>query len=181
MHPTYGEQFAIREFEEELPSTEDGIRDFLASGAMKGRGEKDCGSYRGTLWGEHFAGDRRRARAALQDQRHRTKTAAKISEAFKQHREFANITLYLQNYGINSHYAMKLYEVYGADTIQAIEENPYQLVDDIFGIGFKKADKIAEKMGIAHDDRFQDPERDQVHIELFCRRGKYVPASGGAL
>ena len=41
------------------------------------------------------------------------KTAAKISEAFKQHREFANITLYLQNYGINSHYAMKLYEVYG--------------------------------------------------------------------
>lgn len=42
---------------------------------------------------------------------------------------------------------MKLYEVYGADTIQAIEENPYQLVDDIFGIGFKKADKIAGKNG----------------------------------
>ena len=49
MHPTYGEQFAIKEFEEELPSTEDGIRDFLASGAMKGGGE-NCGSYRGTLW-----------------------------------------------------------------------------------------------------------------------------------
>ena len=129
------------------PSTEDGIRDFLASGAMKGVGRKTAAAIverfgentlqvieedPGQLCGISGIGP---------------KTAAKISEAFKQHREFANITLYLQNYGINSHYAMKLYEVYGADTIQAIEENPYQLVDDIFGIGFKKADKISRKNG----------------------------------
>ena len=107
MHPTYGEQFAIREFEEELPSTEDGIRDFLASGAMKGVGRKTAAAIverfgentlqvieedPGQLCGISGIGP---------------KTAAKISEAFKQHREFANITLYLQNYGINSHYAMK--------------------------------------------------------------------------
>ena len=103
MHPTYGEQFAIKEFEEELPSTEDGIRDFLASGAMKGVGRKTAAAIverfgentlqvieedPGQLCGISGIGP---------------KTAAKISEAFKQHREFANITLYLQNYGINSH------------------------------------------------------------------------------
>ena len=171
MHPTYGEQFAIREFEEELPSTEDGIRDFLASGAMKGVGRKTAAAIverfgentlqvieedPGQLCGISGIGP---------------KTAAKISEAFKQHREFANITLYLQNYGINSHYAMKLYEVYGADTIQAIEENPYQLVDDIFGIGFKKADKIAEKMGIAHDDRFRIQSGIKFTLTYFAGEG----------
>ncbi len=50
---------------------------------------------------------------------------------------------------------LKLYQVYEGDTIKAVEENPYRLVDDVFGIGFRKADKIAAKMGIARDDDFR--------------------------
>ena len=81
--------------------------------------------------------------------------ATSVAEAYKAHREFAQITVYFQQYGISPGYAMKLYKVYGSDTIRAVEENPYQLVDDIFGIGFKKADAIAEKLGIAKDSEFR--------------------------
>lgn len=65
------------------------------------------------------------------------------------------MTLYLQQFGISVNYAVKLYQVYGSDTVSAIEENPYRMVRDVFGIGFKKADKIAEKMGVAADDEYR--------------------------
>ncbi len=154
-HPTYGEQFAIKQFEERMPSTEEGIRDFLTSGAMKGIGKKTAAAIV-----ERFGGDTLKV---IEEEPDRLcgisgighKTAAKISKAFKKHKEFANITLHLQKFGISSNYAMKLYEAYGPETIEAIEENPYRLVDDILGVSFKKADKIAEKIGIAHDDKFR--------------------------
>ena len=62
------------------------------------------------------------------------KTAERISLAFGKHREFASIVLYLQQFGINAEYAMKLYRVYGSGTIEAVKENPYRLVEDIFGV-----------------------------------------------
>src|SRR5665648_960048 len=83
------------------------------------------------------------------------KKADTIAAAYAIHREFAGVALYFQQYGISTNYAMKLYKVYGSDTIAAVQSNPYQLVDDIFGIGFKKADSIAEKMGIAKEDEFR--------------------------
>lgn len=175
-HPVYGEQFAIREWNEEMPSTRDGIREFLASGVMKGIGRKTA-----QLIVSHFG---EKTLEIISDAPERLteisgigpKTAAKIAESFKIHREFANITLYLQNYGINSNYAMKLYQVYGGDTITAVEENPYRLVDDIFGIGFKKADAIARKIGIAPDDEFRIASGIRFTLSYFAGEGStYLP------
>ena len=171
MHPTYGEQFSIKEFEEEMPSTEDGIREFLASGAMKGIGKKTASAIV-SKFGEKTLDIIEKYPERLSEVSGiGLKTAEKIAEAFNQHREFANITLYLQQFGINSNYAMKLYKVYGADTIDAVKENPYRLVEDIFGIGIKKADKIAEKMGVAHDDRFRIISGIKFTLSYFAGEG----------
>ena len=154
-HPTYGEQFAVSQFEEAMPSTEEAIEEFLASGVLKGIGKKTAAAMVQRFGEATFA--------IIEKEPHRLaeipgigeKKAEAVSEAFHSHREFAEITLYLQQYDIHALYAMKLYRVYGAGTIAAVEENPYRLAEDIFGIGFKKADKIAEKMGIAKDDEFR--------------------------
>lgn len=151
-HPTYGEQFAFSGFEEVMPSTEAGIEEFLASGVLKGIGKKTAALIVHRFGNETFDIIEKEPDRLTEISGIGEKKAKAVSEAFHSHREFAEITLYLQQFGINADYAMKLYRVYGSDTVAAVEENPYRLAEDIFGVGFKKADKIAEKMGIAKDD-----------------------------
>ncbi len=152
VHPSYGEQFSIIEHEEVMPSSEAGIEDFLASGVLKGIGKKTAASIVAKFGKDTFDIIENEPGRLTEISGIGAKKAEAVAEAFRGHREFAKITLYLQQYGIDANYAMKLYKVYGPDTITAIEDNPYQLVDDIFGVGFKKADRIARKMGIANDD-----------------------------
>lgn len=147
-HAAYGEQFAFTSYEEQMPTTDQGIESFLSSGLLKGIGKKTA-----AIIVKRFGADTFRVieeePARLTEIPGIGEVKAKaVAEAFQAHREFARITLYFQQYGISAGYAMKLYKVYGSDTIAAVEENPYQLVDDVFGIGFRKADQIAEKMGI---------------------------------
>ena len=105
-----------------MPSTEDGIREFLASEAMKGIGRKTAAAIVSV-----FGTDTLRV---IEEEPHRLtdvpgigkKTAERISLAFGKHREFASIVLYLQQFGINAEYAMKLYRVYGSGTIEAVKE-----------------------------------------------------------
>ena len=170
-HPVYGEQFSIKSFEEVMPSTEDGIREFLASEAMKGIGRKTAAAIVSV-----FGTDTLRV---IEEEPHRLtdvpgigkKTAERISLAFGKHREFASIVLYLQQFGINAEYAMKLYRVYGSGTLEAVEENPYRLVEDIFGVGFKKADKIADRMGVAKDDEFRIKSGVKFTLSYFAGEG----------
>ncbi|MDO5414382.1 MAG: ATP-dependent RecD-like DNA helicase [Bacillota bacterium] len=177
-HPTYGEQFSIKGFEEVMPSTEDGIREFLSSGVMKGIGRKTAAAIV-----SRFGKDALRVIEEEPDKLTEIsgigeKTADKIAEAFAKHREFANVTLYLQQFGISANYAMKLYQVYGEETIKAVEENPYRLVEDVFGIGFKKADKIAEKMGVAADDEYRIRSGIKFTLSYFAGEGNtYLPQS----
>lgn len=151
-HPTYGEQFAFSSFEEVMPSSEAGIEEFLASGVLKGIGRKTAAAIVAKFGSDTFDIIEKEPDKLTEISGIGAKKAQAVSEAFRSHREFAEITLYLQQFGINADYAMKLYKVYGEDTIAAVEENPYRLAEDVYGIGFKKADKIAQKMGIAKDD-----------------------------
>ena len=153
IHPTYGEQFAFESYREEIPSTADGIKGFLSSGILRGIGKKTA-----LAIVEKFGDDTLRIIEEEPDRLTEVHgigevKAKSITEAFRSHKEFAKIVLYLQKFGISTAYAMKLYKVYGSKTIEIIEENPYQMVGDVFGIGFKKADKIAERLGIdPHDE-----------------------------
>ena len=178
IHATYGEQFAIKEFEEMMPSTEDGIREFLSSGAMKGIGRKTAAAIVSAFGEDTLRIIEEEPQRLTEVPGIGDKTAQRIEESFAKHREFAGIVLYLQRFGIGADYAMKLYQVYKGDTIRAVEENPYRLVDDVFGIGFKKADKIAEKMGIEPDDEYRIKSGIKFTLSYFAGEGStFLPRS----
>ncbi len=170
-HPSYGEQFSVKSFEEVMPSTREGIKEFLSSGVMKGIGRKTAAAIVAKFGEDTLKVIEETPERLTEVSGIGEKTAAKIGEAFSRHREFAKITLYLQKYGINADYALKLYQAYESDAIEAIEENPYRLVEDVFGIGFKKADKIAEKIGIARDDRFRIKSGIKFTLSYFASEG----------
>lgn len=170
-HPVYGEQFAIKEFEEMMPSTEDGIRAFLSSGVIKGIGKKTAAAIVSKFGADTLRIIEEEPQRLTEISGIREKKAAAITRAYGKHRAFARVSMHLQQYGIGADYAMKLYQIYGEETIKAVEENPYRLVEDIFGVGFKKADMIAEKMGISADDEFRIKSGIKFTLSYFASEG----------
>lgn len=150
-HPKYGEQFSFTEAEEELPGTEEGIEAFLASGILKGIGPKAARAIVARFGKDTFDVLENNPGRLVEVPGIGEKKAAAVAEAFAAHREIAEVTLYFQQYGLTAATALKLYKTYGSDTIERVRENPYRLVEDVFGIGFTKADKIAAKLGIPKD------------------------------
>lgn len=152
VHPKFGEQFAFTSYEETMPTTLAGIEAFLSSGILKGIGPKKAKAIVSKFGEKTFE--------IIESQPERLKSISGIGEkrgndivaALKSHRAFANTTVFLQQYGVTTDFALKLYKVYGENTIEAIKGDPYKLVEDIFGVGFKKVDQIAEKMGVPKED-----------------------------
>lgn len=155
IHQQYGEQFSFIEYEETMPTGTKAIENFLASGTVKGIGPKTAAAIVAKFGEDTFRIFEEEPEKLTKVPGIGKKTAEKIIESYSLHREFANISTYLQQYGIRTEYAIKLYKSYGSQTIKIVEENPYTLVNDIYGIGFKKADEIAMKMGVAEDDPFR--------------------------
>ena len=176
-HPVYGEQFKVTSAEEKMPSSAEGIREFLASGALKGIGPKTAGAMTARFGEDTFRIIEEEPDRLTEIPGIGPKTAARISEAFLQQREFATVTLKLQQYGSSAAYAFKLYQKYGTEAVKVLEENPYQLIDDFYGVGFVKADKIAEKMGFLRDDPFRIRSGIQFTLNHFAADGHtYLPA-----
>lgn len=147
-HSSYGEQFAFTSYEEQMPTTDQGIESFLSSGLLKGIGKKTAALIVKRFGSDTFRIIREEPLRLTEISGIGEAKARTVAEAFHAHQEFAEIVLYFQQYDISAGCAMRLYKVYGENTIAAVEENPYQLVSDVFGIGFRKADQIAARIGI---------------------------------
>ncbi|MCL1983686.1 MAG: ATP-dependent RecD-like DNA helicase [Clostridiales bacterium] len=152
IHPLYGEQFVFSGYEEIMPASAEGMEGFLSSGLLKGIGKKTAQTIVKKFGAGTFDVIENDPAKLTEVDGIGAKKAEAIAAAFAAHREFAEITLYFQQFEISADYALKLYKVYGADTIDKVNENPYRLVDDVFGINFRKADRIAEKLGVSRDD-----------------------------
>ena len=144
----YGRQFAAESWEETLPATVFGIEKYLGSGLIKGVGPKFAKrivQLFGTETIEILETDISRLREVEGIGEKRIK---QIGESWERQKEIKNVMLFLQGHGVSTAFAAKIYRQYGSESIQKMQENPYQLADDIWGIGFKTADSIAEKLGI---------------------------------
>ncbi|MEG0388565.1 MAG: helix-hairpin-helix domain-containing protein, partial [Niameybacter sp.] len=151
-HPVYGKQLKVDTFERSIPKTVQGIERYLASGAIKGIGPKTAKKIV-----KHFGLDTFRIiesepTVLAQIQGISDKKAVEIGEVFRAQHELRNAMLVLQEFGITPTYAIKIYKRYKDKTIEVIKTNPYRLAEDIFGIGFKKADEIAAQIGIDKSD-----------------------------
>lgn len=151
-HKKYGEQFAVSFAREIMPQTKDGIRTFLSSGVLKGIGPKTAASIVERFGEKTLEIIEKEPKRLTEISGIGIKKATAVSEALAAHRQFAEVTVFLGRFGIKAEMAMKLYKVYGTETIDIISSDPYRLTEDIFGIGFRKADALAEKLGIPKDD-----------------------------
>ena len=152
MDKKYGRQFKAETYEEVMPATVYGIEKYLGSGLVKGIGPKYA-----HLIVEKFGTD---TIEIIEDHIERLyevagigkKRVEKIRESWEKQKDIKNVMLFLQQYGVSTAYAAKIYRQYGKESIDKVNENPYRLADDIWGIGFKTADGIAEKMGYEKND-----------------------------
>ena len=176
IHPTYGEQFAFSDFEQVLPTGLKAIEKFLSSGTIKGVGEKMAKMIVDRFGEDTFTVIEETPERLMEISGIGEKKMAGITESFAMHREFANISMYFQQFGISTEASLKMYKRYGADAVEIVEENPYRLVDEISGIGFKKADAIASKMGIETDSPFRIKSGIRYGLNFFAGEGNtYMP------
>lgn len=150
IHPKFGKQFEATSCTACLPTSITGLKKYLGSGLIKGIGptyaEKLVNAF-GTTVLEII--EKTPQRLAIIDGIG-PKRIEKIIEAWKTQKEVANIMIFLQDKGISTIFATKIYKTYGQGAIGIITENPYRLADDIWGIGFKKADEVAQRLGFEH-------------------------------
>ena len=147
----YGKQFSVSKYKETMPATLSGLEKYLGSGMIKGIGPVNAKRIV-----RHF---RENTLSIIETAPHRLteipgigdKRVEMIANAWKEHQEIKNMMMFLQEYGITPTYAIKIFKTYGNKGIDLVKENPYRLADDIWGIGFKTADKIAQKLGFAVD------------------------------
>lgn len=175
-HKTYGEQLEISNVSLVVPSTLNGIEKYLSSGLIPYIGPKTAKRIV-----EKFGLD---ALDIIQYNPERLKEIEgigdkkleKIVEAFGEQSELREIMVFLQQYGITPNYGIRIYKKYGKDTIKIISQNPYRLSEDVFGIGFKTADKIAQNMGISFESPYRIEGGIRFVINSYAGRGHtYVP------
>ncbi len=151
-HPRYGEQFAFFSFEELPPDDIQSIAMFLASGTIKG-----IGPAMALAITRAFGKDSLRVIAEEPEKLTQVpgigkKKAAAIVEGYREHRGFADVMMALSPYGISASVCTRLYALYGTETVSVVTEDPYRLIEDVDGIGFASADKIARAIGFDMND-----------------------------
>lgn len=150
-HREFGRQFAVERYHTSKPATAFAIEKYLGSGLIKGVGPvmaKRMVELFGLETLEVIEND---PRTLLRVEGIGEKRVTMIRKAWDEQREIRNVMLFLQSKGVSATYAVKIYKTYGDRAIATVEANPYRLAQDIWGIGFKTADKIAQQLGVAID------------------------------
>ncbi|MBP7691922.1 MAG: ATP-dependent RecD-like DNA helicase [Anaerolineales bacterium] len=147
LHGDYGRQFKAERCEQVLPATVEGIRRYLGSGLIKGVGPRTAEKIVATFGAETLT--------VIDTQPHRLrevpaigqKRAEAITHAWEQQKAIKEVMIFLQSHGVSAGLAVKIYKQYGDDALGVVQNDPYRLARDIWGIGFRTADKIAQALG----------------------------------
>ncbi len=154
-HPQYGKQWKATACEIRKPTTLLGIERYLGSGLIRGVGPSTA-----RLLVQAFG---KNTLDVLSEHPERLtevpgigkKRAAQLAESFREQYAAREAMVFLQSYGVSPTLAVKISKAYGADAQRKIRENPYRLIDDIDGVGFLTADRIALSLGIPQDSEYR--------------------------
>jgi exodeoxyribonuclease V alpha subunit len=150
-HPKFGKQFKVYTHQTIIPATVSGVRKYLGSGLIEGIGPvmasrivKKFGEKTLEIIDQNI------------DELHKVdgigrKRIEMIQRAWKEQKEIRDVMIFLQSHGVSPTYATKIFRKYGWESISIVSKNPYRLATEIFGIGFRTADKIAQKIGFGKD------------------------------
>lgn len=154
-HAVYGSQFLISSFRISSPEDAAGMERYLASGAVKGIGASLAARIVKRFGKDTFRIIEEEPERLAEIKGISERKAMDIAVQVEEKRELREAMIYLQKYGISNALAVRIYETYGSRLYGILEENPYQLADDIDGIGFKKADELAARIGIHTDSDYR--------------------------
>jgi exodeoxyribonuclease V alpha subunit len=150
-HKKYGDQFQVERYESVAPATLTGIQRYLGSGLIKGIGPVFARRLVDAFGVETLR--------VIEEEPARLRTVEgigplrvqRITTAWEEQKDIREVMLFLQGHGVSSAYAVKIFKAYGQAAIATVKANPYRLAQDIYGIGFKTADRIARNLGIPSD------------------------------
>ena len=148
----FGEQFSVKDYEASEPSDEQGVEDFLGSGIIRGIGPKTAAVIVKRFGAGTFDIIENEPDRLLDIPGIGEKKLDSIIESYKEHKEVTDIVLHFVRLGIARSAAMRLYKNYGVDAPAIVNEDPYRLVYEVEGIGFRTADLIAQRLGLAEND-----------------------------
>ena len=147
----YGKQFSLISYEETMPATLHGLEKYLGGGMIRGVGPKFAKKIVDHFGEETLNVLEKEPVRLMEIPGLGKKRIVKIVRSWADQKEIKNIMLFLQSHDVSTVHATKIYKTYGNESLKVVQENPYRLADDIWGIGFKTADQIAEKLGFGHE------------------------------
>ena len=151
-HAKHGRQFQVELCEQSVPASVEGIKRYLGSGMVRGVGKVMAERIVNRFGAETLDiidEDPQRLGEVLGIGRKRVDN---IIKAWEEQRAIKDVMVFLHGHGISTHLAVKIYKQYGDQSLAVVQTTPYKLVQDIHGIGFKTADKIAQALGLSADD-----------------------------
>ena len=187
-HPKHGRQFQVEQCEQSSPATIEGIKRYLGSGMVRGVGKVMAERIVNRFGAETLD--------VIDEQPERLREVLGIGQkrvdsvikAWQEQRAIKDVMVFLHSHGISTHLAVKIYKQYGDQSLAVVQATPYRLVQDIHGIGFKTADKIAQALGLP----FDDPARVEAGIHytlqkmaddghVYAPQAELEPAAAGIL
>ncbi len=154
-HNVYGVQLKVSSHRVREPEDVVAIERYLGSGAIKGIGESLAGRIVQKFQEDTFRIMEEEPERLAEIKGISRRKAQEIAVQVEEKRDMRKAMIFLQKYGVSTTLAVKIYQFYGSRLYQVLEENPYQLADNIYGVGFKTADEIASRIGIHPDSDFR--------------------------
>lgn len=178
-HSKYGEQFEVGTYTIKVPATVYGIRKYLGSGLIKGLGPKMAERIVGAFGKETLDVIEHHIEKLIRIEGIGKKRVESIRTAWTEQKEIRDVMIFLQTFGVGIGYAAKIFKKYKGRSVQVVKSNPFRLADDLFGVGFKTADAIAEKLGFPKDASLRI-EAGVIHLlKQFADEGHvYYPYNG---
>src|SRR5215213_2204865 len=156
-HPKHGPQFKAEICEQTLPATIAGIEGYLGSGMIKGIGPRFAERIVGRFKEATFDVIESTPERLLEVPGIGMDRLKKITSAWEEQKQVKEIMVFLHGHGVSTNLAVKIYKTYGDAALETVQKNPYQLERDIYGVGFKTADRIAQALGLSaeHPSRIE--------------------------
>ncbi len=154
-HPQYGRQFEIHQFTIQLPATLAGMEKYLGSGLIKGVGPVTAGKIIAAFGLDSLDVIETTPHRLMEVPGIGQRKVEIIAAAWEAQKQIKEIMLFLQTHGVSPTLAVKIYKAYGDNSIEVVRNDPYRLAKDIYGIGFRTADKIALQIGLPHDSPYR--------------------------
>lgn len=150
-HPTHGPQYQVTSYVVKEPEDKEAMERYLSSGAIRGMGPALAARVIKKFKGDTFRIIEEEPERLAEVKGISLKKAMNIAVQFQEKQEMRHAMMFLGEYGIPNHFAVRIFQEYGDKMYEILKTNPYKLAEDIHGIGFRIADGIAAKAGIAAD------------------------------